>query len=81
MPLATGTTPCSCLGSAVTVIGRAGETRLRLQKHPRERMVKREECGFSTFSSCQKNSKKADSFKCRENFLPWERERRSFPPS
>ena len=27
-------------GSAVTAIGRAGETRLRLQRHPQERMVK-----------------------------------------
>lgn len=68
-------------GSAVTAIGRAGETRPRLQRHPQERMVKREECGFSTFSSCQNNSKKANSFKCRENFLPWKREKLSFPPS
>ena len=56
---------------AVTGIGRAGETRLRLQRHPQERMMEREECGFSAFSSCQNNSKKANSFKCRENFLPW----------
>lgn len=34
--------------------------RLRLQKHPRKN-GEEGGCGFSTFSSCQNNSKRADS--------------------
>lgn len=68
--LATGTIPCSCLGKGHHRDRKSGETRLRLQRHPQDRMVNREKRGFSTFSSCQNNNKRRILPSAGKTFCP-----------
>lgn len=65
-----GPSPAAAWERAITVDRKSGETRLRLQRHPQERMVNREKRGFSTFSSCQNNNKRRILSSAGKTFCP-----------